>query len=96
MIKNDVLHYYRRDHLGHVREVWKSNTATSPAVQRMQYYPSGLPWVDCMGADYQNRKYNGKEFIEMHGLDRSHIMVSLFVSSKELKYGESSLSRKFT
>ncbi len=73
-INSDVLHYYRRDHLGNVREVWKSGVSgvvSSPflTVQRMQYYPSGLPWADCMGADYQNRKYNGKEFIEMHGLD---------------------------
>ncbi len=73
-IKNDVLHYYRRDHLGNVREVCKSaasGVVSSPflTVQRMQYYPSGLPWADCMGADYQNRKYNGKEFIEMHGYD---------------------------
>ncbi len=57
-----------------MREVCKSaasGVVSSPflTVQRMQYYPSGLPWADCMGADYQNRKYNGKEFIEMHGLD---------------------------
>lgn len=67
-INSDILHYFRRDHLGNVREVWKSGTPAQ-TVQRMQYYPSGLPWADCMGADYQNRKYNGKEFIEMHGYD---------------------------
>ncbi len=60
--------------MGNVREVCKSaasGVVSSPflTVQRMQYYPSGLPWADCMGADYQNRKYNGKEFIEIHRLD---------------------------
>ena len=36
-------------------------------VQRMQYYPSGLPWSDVMGTSEQPYKYNGKEFIEMLG-----------------------------
>ena len=34
---------------------------------RIQYYPSGLPWTEGIGKDVQNRKYNGKEFIEIHG-----------------------------
>ena len=37
--------------------------------QRTQYYPSGLPWAEGEGASVQNKKYNGKEFIEAHGLD---------------------------
>ena len=39
------------------------------SIPRMQYYPSGLPWKDCYRADEQTIKYNGKEFVEMHGLD---------------------------
>ena len=35
----------------------------------MQYYPSGLPWAETAGASEQPWKYNGKEFVEMHGLD---------------------------
>ena len=35
----------------------------------MQYYPSGLPWVEAMMPSEQPWKYNGKEFVEMHGLD---------------------------
>ena len=35
----------------------------------MQYYPSGLPWAESAGASEQPWKYNGKEFVEMHGLD---------------------------
>ena len=38
-------------------------------VERMQYYPSGLPWAETAGASEQPWKYNGKEFVEMHGLD---------------------------
>lgn len=72
-LKSDVLHYYRRDHLGNVREVWRHpfdpSMEKDPTKQRTQYYPSGLPWAGGIGADYQNRKYNGKEFVEMHGYD---------------------------
>jgi RHS repeat-associated protein len=35
----------------------------------MQYYPSGLPWAEAAGSSEQPWKYNGKEFVEMHGLD---------------------------
>ena len=64
--------YFRRDHLGNIREV-VSNTGS--IVQRTQYYPSGLPWAKNSGDDTghptvaNNRKYNGKEWVEMHGLD---------------------------
>lgn len=69
-------YYYRRDHLGNNREVWLASYSSggqsqATTVQRTQYYPSGLPWktVDNDYSDTQNRKYNGKEFVEMHGLD---------------------------
>ena len=67
--------YYRRDHLGNNREVWTTEQVnyggTIPAFtsQRTQYYPSGLPWAESEGDSVQNKKYNGKEFIEAHGLD---------------------------
>ena len=76
--------YYRCDHLGNTREVWQAPylvhyrmTATmwgqeeipQSTVQRTQYYPSGLPWEEGLGQNKQPYKYNGKEFIEMHGLD---------------------------
>lgn len=35
----------------------------------MQYYPSGLPWLEAYSPSEQPYKYNGKEFVEMHGLD---------------------------
>ncbi|OJX92485.1 MAG: hypothetical protein BGP01_07690 [Paludibacter sp. 47-17] len=68
---------YRRDHLGNNREVWlgsytrDGHTYPSTTVQRTQYYPSGLPWESAESdySDTQHRKYNGKELVEMHGLD---------------------------
>ncbi|MEA4936764.1 MAG: DUF6443 domain-containing protein [Paludibacter sp.] len=72
-----VYNYYRKDHLGNNREVWNASykwgSATRPAAtnQITQYYPSGLPWAsntsDNPGS--QPYKYNGKEFVEMHGWD---------------------------
>ena len=35
-------YYYRKDHLGNNRELWRANDKKT--IQRMQYYPSGLPW----------------------------------------------------
>jgi RHS repeat-associated protein len=62
-------YYYRRDHLGNNREVWLANTKKT--VQYTQYYPSGLPWASIASdsTSLQERKYNGKEFVEMHGYD---------------------------
>ena len=64
-------HYYRRDHLGNVREVWKPSGDSTLTVQRTRYYPSGLPWEYQAGdsASLQPYKYGGKEFVEAHGLD---------------------------
>lgn len=64
-----MYNYFRRDHLGNIREVWQANRNLT--VQRINYYPSGLPWNSATGtgAGVQNKKYNGKEFVEMHGLD---------------------------
>ncbi|MDO9152761.1 MAG: JAB-like toxin 1 domain-containing protein [Paludibacter sp.] len=67
--------YYRRDHLGNNREVWQApplgGSGAGTTVQRTHYYPSGFPWntTTGIGADVQNKKYNGKEWVEMHGLD---------------------------
>ncbi len=66
---NPMYNYFRRDHLGNIREVWQANRNLT--VQRINYYPSGLPWNSATGtgAGVQNKKYNGKEFVEMHGYD---------------------------
>jgi RHS repeat-associated protein len=70
-------YYFRHDQLGNIREVWAAayirygQTKPAATVQRIQYYPSGLPWKnnDTYSPIGQNRKYNGKEFVEMHGLN---------------------------
>lgn len=69
--------YYRKDHLGNNREVWRASYVYNTTIvaasttQRTQYYPSGLPWASNTGDNpsTQLKKYNGKEFLEMHGLD---------------------------
>ena len=56
--------------LGNIRETYVHPEAGyKECIQRMQYYPSGLPWAETAGASEQPWKYNSKEFVEMHGLD---------------------------
>jgi RHS repeat-associated protein len=72
---NPQYYYFRHDHLGDNREVWLANTGET--VQRTQYYPSGLPWAYNRTVDHpdlQHRRYNGKEFVEMHGYDTYDIV----------------------
>ncbi len=62
--------YYIKDHIGNIRETYITPTPREKyCEQRMQYYPSGLPWNQNSRASEQPFKYNGKEFIEMSGLD---------------------------
>jgi len=65
-----VYNYYRKDLLGNIREVYTYGSSR-PFNQRNQYYPSGLPLAYNIDDNpgFQNRKYNGKEFVEMHGFD---------------------------
>jgi isocitrate lyase len=45
--------YYRKDHLGNIREVWRAayiggvtgRLIPAATLQQTQYYPSGLPWA---------------------------------------------------
>ena len=63
-------HYHIKDLLGNVRETYVHPVAGyKECIQRMQYYPSGLPWGEAMYPSEQPWKYNGKEFVEMHGVD---------------------------
>ena len=62
--------YYIKDHLGNIRETWIYPAANyKVCMQKLQYYPSGLPWNMSNVPSQQPYKYNGKEFVEMHGLD---------------------------
>lgn len=61
------LHYYRKDHLGNIREVWM---LTQGVRQSTRYYASGLPCYDADNDSYlQPYKFGGKEFIETHRYD---------------------------
>ena len=60
-------YYYRKDHIGNIVAVWNATKEETP--QRMFYYASGLPMGISTGQDLQARKYGGKEFDEMHGLN---------------------------
>ena len=62
--------YYTADHLGNVREVIDEK---GDVVQITNYYPFGTPYsaedFATHNPDQQDRKYNGKEFDTMHGLN---------------------------
>ena len=65
-------HYHIKDLLGNIRETYIHPDANyKECVERTQYYPSGLPWAERLSDSFtaQPWKYNGKEFVEMHGLD---------------------------
>jgi RHS repeat-associated protein len=63
--------YYDRDHLGNIRQVINAFGSTKGTViQRMDYYPFGAQFCDgSTASEVQSRKYNGKEFDNMHGLN---------------------------
>ena len=65
-------HYHIKDLLGNIRETYIHPDANyKECVERTQYYPSGLPWAERLSDSFTAHpwKYNGKEFVEMHGLD---------------------------
>ncbi len=63
--------FYIKDHLGNVRETYSARQGSFYPFtgQRMQYYATGLPRSDSEDSGFQPYKYNGKEWIEAHGLD---------------------------
>ena len=61
-----------KDLLGNVRETYIHPDANyKECIERTQYYPSGLPWAERLSDSFTAHpyKYNGKEFVEMHGYD---------------------------
>ena len=66
-----TFYYQNKDHLGTVRE---TVTSTGAMKQRVNYYPFGGQLVDTLtvmmwNRDFQQYKYNGKEFDNMYGLN---------------------------
>lgn len=63
--------YYDMDHLGNIRQVTEADSSsTGNVIQRNDYYPFGMQFCDDTASNnVQSRKYNGKEFDNMHGLN---------------------------
>lgn len=63
--------YYDRDHLGNIRQVTEDDgSKKGDVIQTMNYYPFGAKLCDNVTeSNAQSRKYNGKEFDSMHGLN---------------------------
>ena len=62
--------YFIKDHLGNIRETYINPAPnTKYLIQRMQYYPSGIPWKTSTGANEHPYRYSGKELVQMHGQD---------------------------
>ena len=67
---NFTFYYYNRDHLGSIRQVIKADGSQGSIVQSMNYYPFGAQFCDgSTDNNFQSRRYNGKEFDNMHGLN---------------------------
>ena len=63
----NTYYHYIKDHIGNICAV--VNSVPDTAVQSTLYYASGVPLARSFGRDVQPYLYNGKEFIEAHGLN---------------------------
>ena len=64
---DNTYYHYIKDHIGNICAV--VNSAQDTAVQSTLYYASGVPLARSFGRDVQPYLYNGKEFVEAHGLN---------------------------
>lgn len=64
---DSTYYHYIKDHLGNICAVVHS--IADSAVQSTKYYASGVPMAESTGRDQQPYLYNGKEFVEAHGLN---------------------------
>ena len=64
---DNTYYHYIKDHIGNICAV--VNSMQDTAVQSTLYYASGVPLARSFGRDVQPYLYNGKEFIEAHGLN---------------------------
>ena len=64
---DSTYYHYIKDHLGNICAVVHS--AADSIVQSTKYYASGVPMAESTGRDQQPYLYNGKEFVEAHGLN---------------------------
>ena len=63
--------YYDCDHLSNIRQVREADGSRSgEVIQKINYYPFGAQFCDGVAvSNVQSRKYNGKEYDNMHGLN---------------------------
>ena len=64
---DNTYYHYIKDHIGNICAV--VNSMQDTAVQSTLYYASGVPLAQSFGRDVQPYLYNGKEFIEAHGMN---------------------------
>ena len=64
---DNTYYHYIKDHIGNICAV--VNSAQDTAVQSTLYYASGVPLARSFGRDVQPYLYNGREFVEAHGLN---------------------------
>ena len=64
---DSTYYHYIKDHLGNICAV--VNSIADTADQSTLYYASGVPMSISSGRDKQPYLYNGKEFLEAHGLN---------------------------
>jgi len=64
---DSTYYHYIKDHLGNVCAV--VNSTKDSVIQSSLYYASGVPMSISSGREKQPYLYNGKEFVEAHGLN---------------------------
>jgi RHS repeat-associated protein len=62
-------HYYLRDHLGNNRTTLAVSGNYMNVIQRTDYYPFGMEYLDDYDPEVQPYKFGGKELDDMHGLN---------------------------
>lgn len=76
-VANTYFHHHK-DHLGNINVVVDSEADT--LVQSTIFYASGVPMAQSFGRDKQPYLYNGKEFIEAHGLNEYDSQARMYYS----------------
>ncbi|MBR4263322.1 MAG: lamin tail domain-containing protein [Paludibacteraceae bacterium] len=72
-------YHYIKDHLGNICAV--VNSTRDSVIQRTLYYASGVPMAQSWGREMQPYLYNGKEFIEAHGLNEYDSQARMYYAT---------------
>lgn len=76
---DSTYYHYIKDHLGNICAI--VNSENDSAVQSTLYYASGVPIANSFGRDKQPYLYNGKEFIEAHGLNEYDSQARMYYAT---------------